>query len=142
MNAPFTTTRRVEFRDTDAAGIMHFSMFFVYMEQAEHQWLRSRGLSVIMHDDDGTISWPRVAASCDYHSAVRFEDVLDITVSIGRLGSKSVTYEFEFTHESRRVAVGEMTSVCCRIVQGQSPQSIAIPATILQKLTGEQQSLI
>ena len=27
----FTTTRRVEFRDTDAAGIMHFSVFFLYM---------------------------------------------------------------------------------------------------------------
>ena len=37
----FRTTRRVEFRDTDAAGIVHFSAFFFYMESVEHEFLRS-----------------------------------------------------------------------------------------------------
>ena len=46
MSQVFKTERRVEFRDTDAAGIVHFSVFFAYMEQAEHEFLRSLGLSV------------------------------------------------------------------------------------------------
>ncbi|MEL7264077.1 MAG: hypothetical protein AAFP69_04590, partial [Planctomycetota bacterium] len=43
---PFSIQRRVEFRDTDAAGIVHFSAFFPFMETAEHAFLRSLGLSV------------------------------------------------------------------------------------------------
>ena len=78
MSTAFVTTRRVEFSDTDAAGIMHFAAFFRMMEQAEHDLLRSVGLSVVMHDDEGKISWPRVAAKCDFQAAARFEDLLRI----------------------------------------------------------------
>jgi acyl-CoA thioester hydrolase len=46
MPEPYRTTRLVEFHDTDMAGIMHFASFFVYMESAEHELLRSMGLSV------------------------------------------------------------------------------------------------
>ena len=44
---PLTTRRRVEFRDTDAAGIVHFSAFFVWMESAEHELLRAAGVPVV-----------------------------------------------------------------------------------------------
>src|SRR5437762_5781662 len=96
---PFKTTRRVEFHHTDAAGILHFSVFFNFMEEAEHELLRQLGLSVLAQDDQGRISWPRVAARCDYQTAVKFEDVLDIEVRIVRVGKKSVTYEFNFSHD-------------------------------------------
>src|SRR4029079_19425707 len=99
MPQPFKTTRRVEFHETDAAGIMHFAVFFKFMEEAEHEMLRSLGLSVMTQDGEGTVSWPRVAARCDYQSSVKFEDVIDIEVRIVRVGQKSVTYEFLFSHE-------------------------------------------
>ena len=63
MNTPMTCSRRVEFRDTDAAGIMHFSTYFTYMEEAEHELFRQLGTTVMQKvDDETTISWPRVAA--------------------------------------------------------------------------------
>ena len=76
----FRTTRRVEFADTDAAGIMHFAGFFRLMEEAEHELLRHLGLSVLTRDDAGPISWPRVRAGCDYRSALGFEDVVTIAM--------------------------------------------------------------
>lgn len=45
----FRTVRRVEFRDTDAAGIVHFSAFFPMMESVEHEFLRSLGIAVMPH---------------------------------------------------------------------------------------------
>lgn len=42
----FIWERRVEFCETDAAGICHFSSFFVFMEQAEHALFRHLGWSV------------------------------------------------------------------------------------------------
>jgi acyl-CoA thioester hydrolase len=128
--------RRVEFRDTDAAGIMHFSAFLNYMEQVEHEFLRHLGLSVFERDDEGAISWPRVAVSCDFQGAVRFEDILDIAIEVTRRGEKSVTYGFIFTHADRPVALGQLTTVCCRLDDKAPPRSIAIPDWIVALLEG------
>ena len=136
MDFVFRTQRRVEFRDTDAAGIVNFSVFFTYMEQAEHELLLSRGLHVMTHDDAGSVSWPRVAARCDYQSSARFEDLLDIEVTISRLGKKSITYEFHFSVGGRAVASGEVTAVCCRIGAGSELKSIPIPPDFTARLQG------
>ncbi|MGC4007020.1 MAG: thioesterase family protein [Pirellulales bacterium] len=129
----FKAVRRVEFAMTDAAGIMHFAAFFPMLESVEHEFLRSLGLSVIVRDRQGTISWPRVAAQCDYRGAVRFEDVLDIELSLTRLGTKSVTYEFAVTHAEREVAVGRITAVCCRLQNDAPPVGMPIPADWVAK---------
>ena len=47
MSQVYTFRRRIEFRETDMAGIVHFSNFFAYMEQAEHDFLRSVGMGVV-----------------------------------------------------------------------------------------------
>jgi 4-hydroxybenzoyl-CoA thioesterase/acyl-CoA thioester hydrolase len=135
MATSFRATRRVEFHDTDAAGIMHFSAFFIYMEQVEHEWLRHLGLSVLMRDEHGAISWPRVSAKCEFHGAVRFEDVLEIDARIERLGEKSVTYAFDFTSRGSHVASGSLTSVCCRLGAEGELESIVIPRAIVDKLS-------
>jgi acyl-CoA thioester hydrolase len=134
MPTPFHTTRLVEFSDTDMAGIMHFSAFFRYMEAAEHELLRSMGFSVYLEIDGHPVSFPRVAASCEYHSPARCEDVLAIDVTIQRVGEKSVTYGFAFSDAGRGVATGEMTSVCCRVDHGKLPVSMPIPKAIADKL--------
>jgi len=134
MPTPFRVSRFVEFADTDMAGIMHFSAFFRYMEAAEHELLRSLGLSVYSEIDGSPVSFPRVAASCQFHSPARCEEVLDIDVTVQHVGTKSVTYGFSFQHDGRLVATGEMTSVCCRVDHGQPPVSIAIPDSIAEKL--------
>ncbi len=111
----FRTIRRVEFRDTDMAGIMHFSAFFTTLESVEHEFLRSLGLSVVMEDDSGPLGWPRVSAGCDFRGAVKFEDVLNIELSIARLGEKSVTYQFVVASSGRRIAEGKLVAACCRL---------------------------
>jgi acyl-CoA thioester hydrolase len=127
MAEPFRTTRMVEFHDTDMAGIMHFASFFVYMESAEHELLRSLGLSVHNVIDGEHVSFPRVSATCNYSAPARCEQVLDIAITVARIGATSVTYEFEFTHDGRRVALGSMTSVCCRMLPPEPPQPRALP---------------
>src|SRR5205085_8360826 len=119
MSTAFLTSRRVEFSDTDAAGLVHFVAFFRMMEQAEHELLRSVGLSVVMHDAEGKISWPRVAAKCDFRSAARFEDLLQIEVRIARIGERSITYAHRFLRDGVLLATGDITAVCCRIAEGE-----------------------
>ena len=135
MPLAYVANRRVEFRDTDAAGIMHFSAFFIYMEEAEHELLRSVGLSVMSRDAVGAISWPRVSVHCDYRSAVRFEDPLTIEVTIEKLGQKSITYGFAFQSQGRPVATGSVTAVCCRLNPDGTIHSIPIPDDVRAKLS-------
>lgn len=130
MGGTYRSKRLVEWHDTDAARIAHFTAFFRYMEEVEHEYLRSLGLSVLMHDAEGPMSWPRVSVDCRYTGAVRFEDELDVSLEVARLGGKSVTYRFVFTHAGRAVAEGTMTSVCCRILPDGTPRAIAIPESI------------
>jgi 4-hydroxybenzoyl-CoA thioesterase/acyl-CoA thioester hydrolase len=130
----YKTKRRVEFRDTDAAGIVHFSALFVYMEQAEHELLRSLGSSVIVKDDDGDMSWARVRASCEYRNPAKFEDLLDVEVTIDRVGRKSVTYGFRFARDETEIATGSITVVCCRLRPGSPPESMEIPSWWVEKV--------
>jgi acyl-CoA thioester hydrolase len=135
MKTPvFHTTRRVEFADTDMAGIVHFANFFRYMEAAEVEFLRSRGVSVTMPWEGERIGFPRVAASCDYVSPVTFGDVMDVAVSIERLGNKSVTYGFEFTKDDQVIARGQVSSVCCRILDDHKIEAMTIPASFRARI--------
>ena len=134
MPEPFHTSRLVEFHDTDMAGIMHFASFFIYMESAEHELYRSLGLSLHTEVDGELISFPRVSAACDYSSPARCEEILDIAVSVTRIGTKSISYEFRFTRAGTLLAIGKMTSVCCRVTHGQPPVSRPIPAEIADGL--------
>lgn len=113
---------------------MHFSAFFVYMEQAEHELLRSLGLSVVTHDDEGEITFPRVSATCDFRHPARFEDLLDIEVTVEKVGSRCVEYAFRFTRAGIVIATGSLTTACCRLRPGDAPQSIAIPAWFGRRL--------
>lgn len=131
----FSQPRRVEFRDTDAAGIVHFSAFFPMMESAEHEALRSLGLSVMQPiEDGGHLTWPRVSAKCDYLNAARFEDLLTVFVSVRHLGTTSVTYVFEFRRDETLIAMGEITAVCCVWMPGDSLAKVTISPEIREKL--------
>ena len=129
MAAVFRTTRRVEFADTDMAGIAHFANFFRWMESAEVAFLRSRGVSVVLPWEGEHLGFPRVAASCDYLRPARFQDVLDVTVRVARLGRSSVTYAFEFFKGPELLARGQITAVFCRMADGH-PQPRELPPAV------------
>jgi len=132
---PFRVTRRVEFHETDMAGIVHFSNFFLWMEYGEVEFLRSRGLTVAWREQGGErIGFPRVSAQCDYRRPVRFEDVLEITVTVARLGRRSITYAHEFRLGGELVASGSVTAACCRKLPDGGLEAIDIPDELRAKL--------
>ena len=67
--------RRVEFYETDMAGIVHFSNFFRFMEACEHAFLRSLDHELHGMLDGLETGWPRVNATCDYRAPARFGDI-------------------------------------------------------------------
>lgn len=134
----FSTTRRVEFCETDMAGIVHFACFYRYMEEAEHQYFRSLGLSIMQKHGDGTvIGWPRVSAKCSFEAPAFYEDLIEIRITVDRVGVKSLTMNYEFWRDETRLARGTMKTVCCRFVHGEKMRSIEIPPAIAGLFEGD-----
>ena len=93
MAYDFTKTRRVEFSETDMAGIMHFSNYFRFIESAEHAFFRSLGLRIHGSESDGTMfGWARVQAGCDYHAPLHYEDIVETHLYITAIGERSLSY--------------------------------------------------
>ncbi len=138
----YTARRRVEFRDTDAAGIVHFSAYFVWMEAAEHDFLRAAGVRLVepvpadsVAEPPLVVSWPRVSATCDYLSAVTFDDEIEIRVGVEAVGRTSVTYAFRFECRGRAVARGRVVAVRCRMRHGAAPLAVEITPEIRARLS-------
>ena len=135
MPTEFLTKRKIEFSDTDMAGIVHFSRFFIFMETAEHEFLRSLGTSVVSEWNGDKIGWPRIVASCEYLSPLRYEDEVNIKLSVTNIGTKSLTYQFHFTLEGKDIARGQLTTVCCITNPGEKIRAIPIPEFIVSQIT-------
>jgi acyl-CoA thioester hydrolase len=116
MAYEYTMVHRVEFAETDMAGIMHFANFFRFMERTEHAFFRSLGLSIHAKQADPAVGWPRVHASCDYRMPLRFEDEVEVHLRVREKRSKSLTYDFVFRNLSAEgapeAAHGTLTAVC------------------------------
>ena len=82
--------RRVQFYETDAAGIVHFSWFFRYMEEAEHALWRAAGLSIAPPGSE--VAFPRVSAAFDFHRPLRFEEEFDVHIRVAAITEKTIRY--------------------------------------------------
>jgi YbgC/YbaW family acyl-CoA thioester hydrolase len=121
--------RTIKFYETDAAGIVHFSWFNRYMEEAEHALWRAAGMSITARAKDN-VGWPRVAASMDFHRPLHFEDEVEVWIRITRISEKSIRYGCIMTSDGHRVATGAMTIACAERRPDGSIVSRAIPPDI------------
>ena len=136
--ADFAMQKRVAFADTDMAAIAHYSSFLRYMEEAEHAFLRSRGMSAVVKDPKGYLGFPKVRAECAYSSPVRYDDVLEIEMHITTDG-KSICYRCQFRHLERDVALGKLVTAFCRFPAGRDPYAVPIRNDVMSALFGEDQ---
>ena len=136
MPYDFKIQRRVEFSETDMAGIVHYSNFFKFMETAEHAFYRSLGHSVVMKDADPPLGWPRVHAECDYFQPLRFEDLVEVHMLVKEKKNKAVTYAFRFykiNGERVEVARGGLTAVC--VTHGEEGmKAVPIPKELADRI--------
>src|SRR4029434_4525558 len=121
-------TRRVQFYETDAGGIVHFSVYFRYMEEAEHALWRAAGLSI--HDRDAGFGWPRVHASFDYHRPLRFEEEFEAWIRIVAIEEKTITYACMLSRAHTTSAPARSTRACATCGPSEPMRGMAIPPEI------------
>lgn len=124
--------RRVQFHETDLAGIVHFSWYFKYMEEAEHALWRHAGLSISPPSPE--FGFPRVNATCDFKAPLRFEDEFEVDVRVNAIGRRSITYAFTLRRGAQVMATGSMTSACVTRDADGRVQSIEVPDSVRARL--------
>jgi len=128
----FVYRRRVQFPETDAAGIVHFSNFFKYVEEAEHSMWRAAGLSMATERDRG-IGWPRIAASFAFRKPLRFEDEFDVHLRVAEKTPKTLRYSAVLRKDGELIAEGSMTIICVRRRAGEPVKAIDMPPDIAER---------
>lgn len=134
MKPAHTIQRRVEFYETDMAGIVHFTNFFRFMEACEHDFLRS-----LNHELHGLVEgletgWPRVNATCDYRAPARFGDLLTVSLFIEEVRNRSVRYRFEITKEDATLVAEGRLAVAHVAITGEGINAVPLPDQLREKL--------
>ena len=79
MNRPLpilSSFHNVQFSETDMAGIVHFSNFYRYMEQAEAELFKKARLDLMSREGIEARGWPRVKANASFKHPLRFGDTV------------------------------------------------------------------
>ncbi|CCQ17504.1 putative uncharacterized protein [Rhodococcus sp. AW25M09] len=90
----FSLTGRVEWVDTDAAGIYHNSTVVRFVESAEAALVRECGLVGYFPVA------PRVRYEVDFHAPLYFGQEVTTDLDIAHLGSASMRFEFSIWGEA------------------------------------------
>ena len=132
MPCEYRFRRRVQFYETDAAGLVHFSWFFRYMEEAEHALWREAGLSI--HPPHGEIGFPRVSTSFEFHRALRFEQEFDVHVRVAAMTRRSIRYTCVLSDGDTKIATGTLVTVCVRRHANEAMTVADIPPEIAARI--------
>src|SRR5712692_2531844 len=91
----FTIEERVLWGDVDAARIIFYGSYIRFFEIAETELFRAVGLPYGEVFDELNIWLPRVHLECDFHRAAELDDLLEVSVFIGKFGKTSLRLNFE-----------------------------------------------
>ena len=113
MTSPvaYIHTRRVEFADTDAAGIAHFTRLLAMVESAEHAWFKSLQIPILSSES----AWPCVSLDVTYQSKCQFGEELKIEIQLAHLGNSSMSYKFHAAKTSNPQSAFAGTLTKCHI---------------------------
>ncbi|MCC5788943.1 MAG: acyl-CoA thioesterase [Opitutales bacterium] len=138
---------RVQFSETDMAGLVHFSQFFRYMEKAEAEFFRQVGVSMVQQDGSVFRGWPRGRVSAKFMAPLYFEDVVEIELLVKEIKERALTFFYRFRRrespflsaEGRPVeenlAKGEMTTVLVeKSGLAGSMQSLPLPQSLRDRI--------
>ena len=93
--APFETSIRVRYAETDAMGIVHHSRYFVWLELARIEWLRSLGLDYKTMEDEG-FYLPVVEVYLKYKAPAFFDDIITIELKAQK-NNYRVRFSLDYT---------------------------------------------
>ena len=140
MPCEHTSERRIEFSETDMAGLVHFSNFFRYMETAERDFFEAAGLDLINSQPGKVVGWPRARAECKFSAPLRFGDTIQIHLAVKAVKDRALEYQFRIYRKNpdgtcTQAGKGAMTTIFTTMEPAGSLKSSPLSAQIRERIT-------
>ena len=112
MPPAFTWQVRIYYEDTDAGGIVFYANYLKFFERARTEWLRATGVNQqTLAEQEGAIFVVK-HASIDYQAPAKLDDVLELTLSIEKLGRASVQFHQQAWRGDSLLASAQVKVAC------------------------------
>ncbi len=102
---------RVRYADSDQMGVAYYANYLVWFEVGRTEWLRSRGYAYRALESQG-IFLPVTEAVCRYLAPCRYDDLLYVVTSVGKLGRTVVRFDYRVLKEDGKTAAIGHTEHC------------------------------
>jgi acyl-CoA thioesterase FadM len=118
--------RRIEWIDTDAAGIYHWTTAFRLAEAAEAVLHTALGIA------DRTFGvTPRVSVAAEFQRPLVFNDPVEVELAVEAVGRTSVRYALNITGPDGPAMSGQVTAV---LIDRDSRRAVGWPEDIRERL--------
>lgn len=132
-NWKFSIEERVRWGDVDAARIIFYGAYIRFFEFAETELFRAAGLSYGQMYDDLDVWLPRAHLECDFHRPAQLDDLLEVSVYVGRVGTKSLRLNFEVRRKGESELIAEAHFVLVS-VRRDTFETVPLPLELLRRL--------
>src|SRR5256886_3881693 len=138
--APYVIEEYVRWSDVDFAGIIFYGSYVRFFEIAETELFRACGLAYAQVFDRYDVFLPRKAVHSEFYSPARLDDRLRVATYVGRIGTTSLTLNFDVFRGTGRalIAAGWMVLVC---VDRKQLKPRPLPAELVEALAPHTLSL-
>ena len=133
MHQKYTIEERVRWGDVDAASIIFYGAYIRFFEFAETELFRAVGLPYSVMFDELDVWLPRVHLECDFHHAAQLDDLLEVSVFVGRFGNKSMRLDFEVRRKGDALVIADAHFVLVA-VRRDTFETVPIPAELRERL--------
>lgn len=139
MHFEHITTRKIEFSETDMAGLVHFSNYFRYMESAERDFFEAAGLDLIQTGAGPLRGWPRTRAECKFSAPLHFGDTIEIHLAVVEVKDRSIEFRFRIFRLEKdggrtQAGKGHLTTIHAERMPDGALRSIELPPEVREKI--------
>jgi 4-hydroxybenzoyl-CoA thioesterase len=131
----FKTSITSEWGDCDEAGIVFYPNYFYWFDCAFQRLLRARGLSQRELRRRFQAVTPIVKADAEFKAPARYDDELEIAVTIEPDGERRFRVGYHLSANGRTVAVGYEIRAFARIAPDGGLKGASVDADFLALLT-------
>lgn len=104
----FTSSVRVYYEDTDAAGVVYYANYLKYMERCRSDRLRTAGWDVKRIQDELSIEFAVRSVNVQYLLPARLNDELTVSVELTRLGRAGLDVHQEIHRGEDRICTADV----------------------------------
>ncbi|MFN7064711.1 MAG: acyl-CoA thioesterase [Aquificaceae bacterium] len=129
MDKIFSYSRRVQFYETDAQGVVHHSNYFRYFEEARGELLRSLGFPYSRLREEG-YEVVLLSIQCDFLKPLYYEEEFRVDLKLSHINR--FTFSFEYLLSSLDILRAKGYTRHCLLKDG---KVVSLPKDLREKIS-------